>query len=90
MGWFNRKPRDLIADSNAEWEQLRATEEQDHTIAQLVDVMSSNMRNASSHNAQVMPLIAAGGWCAPSTPPDYLQLPEIQIRRGGIKWPTNP
>lgn len=45
-------------------------------------------------------LTAAGGWCAPSetlydfcevpTAQDLLSLPEITIRRGGVRWPVEP
>lgn len=45
-------------------------------------------------------LVAAGGWCAPSeqlydfcevpTATDLLSLPEITIRRGGVRWPIEP
>ncbi|TCN51802.1 hypothetical protein EV641_109193 [Rhodococcus sp. SMB37] len=45
-------------------------------------------------------LIAAGGWCAPSEQlydfcevpqaTDLLSLPEIAIRRGGVRWPVEP
>ena len=45
-------------------------------------------------------LVAAGGWCAPSEqlydfcdvpdPVDLISLPEITIRRGGIRWPREP
>lgn len=89
MGWFSRsKPRDLIADSNAEWEAQRDAEQIEHDVLtnQLLNVMAANTRG--SHDAQAIPLIAAGGWCAPSVP-SFLDLPEIQIRRGGVKWPTS-
>lgn len=45
-------------------------------------------------------LVAAGGWCAPSEQlydfcdvpeaTDLISLPEIAIKRGGIKWPVEP
>lgn len=45
-------------------------------------------------------LTAAGGWCAPSetlytfcdtpTASDLISLPEITIRRGGVRWPDEP
>lgn len=45
-------------------------------------------------------LVAAGGWCAPSeqlydfcdvpVAQDLLSLPEITIRRGGVRWPVEP
>lgn len=45
-------------------------------------------------------LTAAGGWCAPSetlydfcevpSATDLLSLPEITIRRGGVRWPVEP
>lgn len=45
-------------------------------------------------------LVAAGGWCAPSetiyeflptgAPGDLLSLPEVAVRRGGIKFPKEP
>lgn len=45
-------------------------------------------------------LTAAGGWCAPSEQlydfcevpqaTDLLSLPEIAIRRGGVRWPVEP
>jgi hypothetical protein len=45
-------------------------------------------------------LTAAGGWCAPSeqlydfcavpTATDLISLPEIAIRRGGVRWPVEP
>ncbi|AKU45214.1 major capsid hexamer protein [Mycobacterium phage Godines] len=45
-------------------------------------------------------LVAAGGWCAPSEqlydfcdvpdPTDLISLPEITIRRGGVRWPIEP
>lgn len=45
-------------------------------------------------------LTAAGGWCAPSEQlydfcavpqaTDLLSLPEITIRRGGVRWPVEP
>jgi hypothetical protein len=45
-------------------------------------------------------LTAAGGWCAPSetlydfcetpTAADLMSLPEIAIRRGGVRWPDEP
>jgi hypothetical protein len=45
-------------------------------------------------------LVAAGGWCAPSETlydfcavpqaTDLLSLPEITIRRGGVRWPVEP
>lgn len=45
-------------------------------------------------------LVAAGGWCAPSETlydfcevplaTDLVALPEITIRRGGVRWPVEP
>lgn len=45
-------------------------------------------------------LVAAGGWCAPSetlydfcavpSATDLISLPEITIRRGGVRWPIEP
>jgi hypothetical protein len=45
-------------------------------------------------------LIAAGGWCAPSetlydfcdvpAANDLISLPELSIRRGGVRWPVEP
>lgn len=45
-------------------------------------------------------LTAAGGWCAPSetlydfcevpAASDLLSLPEITVRRGGVRWPVEP
>lgn len=45
-------------------------------------------------------LVAAGGWCAPSeqlydfcevpVASDLIALPEITIRRGGVRWPIEP
>lgn len=45
-------------------------------------------------------LVAAGGWCAPSETlytfcdvpdaTDLISLPEITIRRGGVRWPVEP
>jgi hypothetical protein len=45
-------------------------------------------------------LVAAGGWCAPSeqlydfcevpVASDLIALPEITIRRGGVRWPVEP
>lgn len=45
-------------------------------------------------------LVAAGGWCAPSEQiytfcdipeaGDLISLPEIAIRRGGLRWPVEP
>lgn len=45
-------------------------------------------------------LTAAGGWCAPSetlydfcavpSATDLISLPEITIRRGGVRWPVEP
>lgn len=45
-------------------------------------------------------LVAAGGWCAPSeqiytfcdipSASDLISLPEIAIRRGGLRWPVEP
>lgn len=45
-------------------------------------------------------LVAAGGWCAPSetsyeflpteSPGDLLSLPEVTVRRGGIRFPVEP
>lgn len=45
-------------------------------------------------------LVAAGGWCAPSetlydlcaneTTDGLLDLPEIEVRRGGLRWTTGP
>lgn len=88
MRWFSRrKPRDLIAESTVEWETQRDAEQHEHDLAQLERVIANSLRDPR-RPAEAVPLIASGGWCAPSTP-DYLQLPEIQIRRGGIKWPTN-
>jgi hypothetical protein len=81
MGWFNRKPRDLIADSNAEWETQR-------NLEALESVVIRNRINPEPDAHLSQPLIAAGGWCAPSEPGyGFLDLPEIQIKRGGIKWP---
>jgi hypothetical protein len=34
------------------------------------------------------PLSAATGWCAPSEVIyDFMDLPKLQVRRGGIRWP---
>jgi len=85
MGWFNRKPRELIADSTREWETQRDAEQRDHDYDHLINTVSANLRG-EGHPATVAPLIAAGGWCAPSMS-EFLMLPEIQIKRGGIKWP---
>lgn len=80
MGWFNRKPRDLIADANAEADLERLAYARLHKN---LDGLIAHEED--SHNA----LIASGGWCAPSqTVYDFF--PEIQVKRGGIKWPTNP
>jgi hypothetical protein len=58
----------------------------------------SNLRPASFNDAGS--LTAAGGWCAPSEQlydfcevplaTDLLALPEITIRRGGVRWPIEP
>lgn len=82
MGWFNRKPRDLIADATQSWEKLRDLEA-------LEAVVLRNEINPEPDAHLSKSLIATGGWCAPSVP-SYLDFPEIQIKRGGIKWPTNP
>ena len=73
MRWFNRKPRDLIADSNAEWEQIRAIEQPELTE----DPMIRDLREVAQNN-----LIAAGGWCAPSEPSYFLHdLPAVNQGR---------
>ena len=56
---------------------------------------AANPANIPDHGA-----LTAAGWCAPSetmydlqddsTSEGLLSLPEILVRRGGIKWPTNP
>ena len=56
---------------------------------------AANPANIPEHGA-----LTAAGWCAPSetiydlqddsTTEGLLSLPEILVRRGGIKWPTNP
>lgn len=81
MGWFNRKPRDLIADSNAEWEIQRVAESRnDASVLAEMGLTGQEFQDK---------LIASGGWCAPSETV-YDLFPEIQIKRGGIKWPVNP
>lgn len=84
MGWFNRKPRDLIADSNAEWDIQRAIESRNGAL-----IVPAEMGLSAQEFYDQM-RVAAGGWCAPSAPGyDLLSLPEIVIKRGGIKWPTS-
>ena len=79
MRWFNRrKPRDLIADSNAEWEIQRAMESRNGAM-----IVPEEL-GLSGQEFQDQMLIAAGGWCAPSEP-IFLDLPEIQINRGGTR-----
>ena len=80
MGWFNRKPHDLIADSTESWEHLRDLE-----TLEAVVIRNDINPEPDAHLSKA--LVAAGGWCAPSET-IYDLLPEIQIKRGGIKWPT--
>jgi hypothetical protein len=76
----------LIEDSHALVDEIqRATD-------------PSQMRKAE-FNAEGS-LTAAGGWCAPSEQlydfcdvplaTDLISLPEITIRRGGVRWPVEP
>ena len=82
MGWFNRKPRDLIADSTESWERLRDIEALEATV-----IRNDINPEPDAHLSKA--LVAAGGWCAPPQASyGLLDLPEIQIKRGGIKWPT--
>ena len=76
--WFTRcRPVDLIADANARCEAIRA--EEINQRCDLDDYVSESQGNLS----------AAGGWCAPSELNyGFLTLPEIQVKRGGVKWPT--
>lgn len=65
-------------------------------IKQATDL--SNLRPASFDKSGS--LTAAGGWCAPSEQlydfcevplaTDLIALPEITIRRGGVRWPIEP
>jgi hypothetical protein len=96
MGWFNRKPRDLIADSTQSWEKQRDLEA-------LEAVVIRNDINPAPDAHLSKSLIAAGGWCAPSEPSYYLHdlipntfnladaldLSTVAIKRGGIKWPIS-
>jgi hypothetical protein len=74
-------PEDLIIDRHTDVEEVlrRATDE-------------SRLEGGS--------LVAAGGWCAPSetvydltqdaTTEGMLSLPEVAVRRGGMRWPISP
>ncbi len=83
MGWFNRKPRDLIADSNAEWEEQRDEENRLHRNVNGVIHVPAEM-GLTAQEFQDQMLIAAGGWCAPSAP-SFIDLSEIQVKRGGTR-----
>lgn len=69
MGWLTRsRPKDLIADCLAEWEQTRlegsAAAARDPFQEAIVAEMMISMGNDPS---RVVPLVAGGGWCAPSS-----------------------
>lgn len=84
--WFreNNRPRNLIADSTKSWEKLRDLEALEATV-----IRNDINPEPDAHLSRA--LIASGGWCAPSEASyDLFSLPEVQIKRGGIKWPTNP
>lgn len=88
MKWLKRRqPRDLIADATAEWETQRAEEQVAHDAftAELINTITRGLRG--DYSARVVePLIAAGGWCAPSDVNyDLLDFPSIQVSRGGIR-----
>src|SRR5690606_20267109 len=74
--------------------------EDSHQLVAAIEAATalSNMR-APSFDANGS-LTAAGGWCAPSETlydfcevplaTDLVALPEITIRRGGVRWPIEP
>ena len=68
-------------------------------VAEIERVTAPDMLRNPTFNAQGA-LTAAGGWCAPSetlydfcevpVASDLIALPEITIRRGGVRWPVEP
>lgn len=68
-------------------------------VAEIERVTAPEMLRSPQFNEQGS-LTAAGGWCAPSeqlydfcevpTATDLISLPEITIRRGGVRWPVEP
>jgi hypothetical protein len=69
-----------------------------HELVAEIERSTSFLPNGERVTAQS--LTAAGGWCAPSEQiytfcdvpeaTDLISLPEIAIRRGGIRWPVEP
>lgn len=80
LSWWGR-PRDLVADSLVEWEQIRAEGRQkfgtsgDDLFAQAT--MTSMMVNAGFSPGGIVS--ATGGWCAPT-----------EIRYDTFPTPTKP
>jgi hypothetical protein len=74
--------------------------EDSHELVQEIERATAlDQMRAPQFNAQGS-LTAAGGWCAPSEQlydfcevplaTDLIALPEITIRRGGVRWPIEP
>lgn len=74
--------------------------ENSHELVAAIEAATDlSLLRAPSFNSQGS-LTAAGGWCAPSETlydfcevplaTDLLALPEITIRRGGVRWPVEP
>lgn len=72
--------------------------EDSHALVAAIEKATSQLANGEAVTAAS--LTAAGGWCAPSETlydfcdvpdaTDLLSLPEITIRRGGVRWPVEP
>lgn len=64
------------------------------------ELVSEITRATDQRNLPGKSLVAAGGWCAPSETlydfcdvpdaTDLISLPELTIRRGGVRWPVEP
>lgn len=66
LRWWGR-PRDLVADCTAEWEEIRAEEDQKFGTSEddplVRRTITSMMVNAGFSPAAIA---SSGGWCAPS------------------------
>ena len=79
--------------------ELDVVEDSHQLVAAIEKATDLSQLRAPQFDAQGS-LTAAGGWCAPSETlydfcevplaTDLIALPEITIRRGGVRWPVEP
>ena len=94
-GAYNQMP--LFA---LERDDMPLVEDSHQLVAAIERATDISQLRAPSFDKNTGALTAAGGWCAPSETlydfcevplaTDLIALPEITIRRGGVRWPVEP